>query len=294
MRAYGKNSACKMLGKVKTFFELIKFEHTVFALPFAYLGMLLARRTWPGMAIFFWVTLAMAAGRTTGMTLNRIIDKSIDEKNPRTAGRAIVTGQFRVSWAWTAVVVAVSLFFLAAASLNPFCLRLSPLALILLCTYHYAKRFTWLCHFVLGAVLAMAPVGGWFAVTGFFSWPPLFLALVVLFWVAGFDVIYSLQDVEFDRSHRLHSMPVSFGQDRALEIAGYCHIATLLFLVCFGWVWRLGVVYDAGLLIVAVLLRIEHSWIADGDLSRVNAAFFTINGWIGVLLLVFSVLEIVR
>ncbi len=283
-----------MFDKVKTFFELIKFEHTVFALPFAYLGMLLAQKTWPGAAVFFWVTLAMVSARTTGMTLNRIIDKAIDEKNPRTAGRALVTGQFRLSWAWTAIAVSALLFFAAASALNPYCLKLSPIALFFLCGYHYAKRFTWLCHWVLGCVLAMAPLGGWFAVTGHFSWVPAFLALAVCFWVAGFDIIYSLQDVEFDRSHRLHSIPVRFGQDKAVEIAGYCHIATLFFLACFGWAWHLGIVYGAGLVIVAALLRVEHSWIADGDLSRVNAAFFTINGWIGVLLLVFTFLEIAR
>ena len=164
-----------MTHKIKTFFELIKFEHTVFALPFAYLGMLLAQKRWPSWKIFLSVTLAMAAARTAGMTLNRLADRAIDAKNPRTKDRALVTGDFSVPAAWAAVALSVAIFFASAAMLNPLCFKLSPVALFLLSGYHYVKRFSWLCHFALGAVLGIAPVGGWLSVTGQFAWQPAFL-----------------------------------------------------------------------------------------------------------------------
>ncbi len=278
----------------KIFFELIKFEHTLFALPFAYLGMLLAEREWPSFGVFFWVTVAMAAARTAGMTLNRIVDKDTDALNPRTSKRALVTGVFSVTAAWFAMAVALAVFFFAAAMLNPLCFKLSPLAVVPLLTYHYVKRFSWLCHFALGLVLATAPLGGWMAVTGSFSWVPVPLSLGVLFWVAGFDTLYSLQDMDFDKTHGLHSIPARFGQNQALRISRRCHIATVVFLAVFGWAAGLGVVYWFGVLVVSLLLIVEHSLIADGDLSKINTVFFTVNGWIGVLLLVFTFLEVFR
>ena len=280
--------------KLKTFFELIKFEHTVFALPFAYLGMLMAARTRPGLAVFIWVTLAMAAARTAGMTLNRIVDLRIDEKNPRTKNRPLLTGAFSLKAAWAAVAAALGIFFLSAFMLNPLCLKLSPLAFILLAGYHYVKRFHFSCHFALGLVLAIAQVGGWIAVTGAFSWVPVPLALAVLFWVAGFDIIYSLQDYDFDRAWGLHSVPVRFGQTKALRISEVCHIATVVFLVVFGAAAGLGILYWLGVTATAVLLKLEHTLISENDLSRIHAAFFTINGWIGILLLIFTFLETYR
>ena len=283
-----------MLGKIKIFLELIKFEHTVFALPFAYLGTLLASRGWPPLGTLFWVTCAMASARTAGMTLNRIIDLKIDEKNPRTQNRALVTGEFPIWGAWLAASAALALFFFSARSLNPLCFKLSPLALFLLVTYHYVKRFSFLSHFALGLVLGAAPIGGWLAVTGVFSWVPVFLSLAVIFWVAGFDIIYSLQDFDFDRTYGLQSVPVRFGQKRAVEISGYCHLATIAFLALFGILAKLGVVYWAGVVTTAILLKVEHSLVKDSDLSRVHTAFFTVNSWVGVLLLVFTFLETFR
>lgn len=276
------------------FFELIKFEHTVFALPFAYLGMLLATNGWPSFSIFFWVTCAMVSARTAGMTLNRIIDLNIDEKNPRTKKRALVTGDFPLWGAWMAVIIALTVFFLSAYMLNPLCFKWSPVAIILLSSYHYVKRFSFLCHFALGAVLALAPMGGWLAVTGVFSWPPLFLSLAVLFWVAGFDILYSLQDFDFDRTYGFHSIPVKFGQPMALKISGWCHLGTVGLLLLFGWVAGLGVIYWTGVVVTAALLKAEHSLMAGGDLSHINTAFFTVNGWIGILLFVFTFLETFR
>jgi len=283
-----------MLSKIKTFFELIKFEHTLFALPFAYLGMVMAERHWPSWRVFVLVTLAMASARTAGMTLNRLIDRGVDARNPRTRSRPLVSGAFKASWAWICAAVSVFILVLSAWALNPLCLELSPIALIALTGYHYAKRFTWTCHWILGGVLAIAPVGGWLAVTGVFSWQTAPLALAVLFWVAGFDILYSLQDADFDKASGLHSIPVRYGVKRALQISSACHAATLLFLILFGAVSGLGVVYGAGVLITAVLLRFEHSLVADGDLSKLNTAFFAINGWIGVLLFVFTFLEAYR
>lgn len=280
--------------KVKTFFELIKFEHTAFALPFAYMGMVAAARGWPGWRVFFFVTLAMVSARTAGMTLNRLIDAKIDAANPRTKNRPLVSGAFKKSWAWATVAVSVLLLLVSAGALNPLCLKLSPVALALLTGYHYAKRFTPYCHWVLGAVLGVAPVGGALAVTGSFDWPAVVLALAVMAWVAGFDILYSLQDVDFDRSARLHSVPVKFGVSKALTLSGACHMATVVLLILFGFLASLGAVYAAGVVITAVLLRIEHGLVGEGDLSRINTAFFTINGWVGILLFVFTAMDLYR
>jgi 4-hydroxybenzoate polyprenyltransferase len=236
----------------------------------------------------------MAAARTAGMTLNRLADRAIDAKNPRTKNRALVTGDFSVPAAWAAVAVSVPVFFVSSAMLNPLCLRLSPVALVLLSGYHYVKRFSWLCHFALGLVLGIAPVGGWLAVTGHFAWPPALLLLAVAGWVAGFDILYSLQDVDFDKSLGLHSVPAEFGVRRALQISGWCHVATIVFLAVFAFAASLGVLYAAGVVVTAVLLKIEHHLMAEGDLSKINTAFFTINGWVGILLFVFAALDIYR
>ncbi len=280
------------MGKIAKFFELVKFEHTMFALPFAYLGMMLAQRSWPGWGVFIWVTLAMVGARTAGMTLNRILDVKIDAQNPRTRNRALVTRELSLVSAWVLAALSLVVFFIAAYKLGPLCFKLSPIALLLLTGYHYVKRFSFLCHWTLGAVLAIAPLGGWIAVSGQMAWQPLFLSLAVLFWVAGFDILYGLQDTEFDRAHKLHSVPVRFGAAQALKISEYCHWATVFFLAVFGVVLGLGILYWTGVLIVAGLLQLEHRLIGDGDLSHINAAFFTINGWIGILLLAFTFLDL--
>ncbi|MBI4352908.1 MAG: UbiA family prenyltransferase [Candidatus Omnitrophica bacterium] len=281
-----------MLEKVKIFLELVKFEHTVFALPFAYLGMVAAGRGWPGFWVFFWVTAAMAGARTAGMCLNRLIDLKIDAKNPRTKNRSLITGEFPLWGARTAAGAALLVFFLSAWMLNPLCLKLSPIALLLLTGYHTVKRFSFLSHFVAGFVLSAAPMGGWIAATGRFSWTAALLSLAVLFWVAGFDILYSLQDLEFDRAYGLHSIPVRFGRKRALWVSRYCHAATLGFLVLFGIFAGFGILYWTGVIVCSVLLFIEHRLLADGELDHLNAAFFVLNGWVGILLFVFTVLEI--
>lgn len=283
-----------MQNKIKSFFELIKFEHTVFALPFAYMGMILAEMIWPSWSVFGWVTAAMVGARTAAMTLNRVIDIQIDARNPRTRTRPSVTGKVPVPLALFIAAAALALFFFAARELNPLCFKLSPVALFFLVGYHYMKRFSFLCHFVLGLTLGMAPVGGWLAVTGVFTWQPILLGLAVLFWVAGFDILYSLLDMEFDRSAGLHSIPSHFGRDRSLHYSAYCHMAAVSFLAVFGLVLGLGIIYWVGIAATAGLLRLEHAIVGEGEPEKINTAFFNINGWIGILLLIFTFLEIYR
>ncbi len=282
-----------MTGPVRKFVELVKFEHTVFALPFAYMGMILPRKAWPGWPVFFWVTFAMVGARTAGMTLNRLIDVKIDAGNPRTRTRALVTGELKLATAWAIAAAALAVFFFSAYRLNPLCFKLAPIALVLLVGYHYVKRFSFLCHWTLGAVLAIAPLGGWLAVTGVFSWKPLLLSAAVMFWVAGFDILYSLQDLASDREQKLHSVPVKYGVKRAMRISEYCHWATVAFLALLGIAMPMGLLYWAGVVLTAALLKFEHTLLGEGDLSRINTVFFTINGWIGVLLLVFTFLDLI-
>jgi len=283
-----------MIRRLAVFFRLIAFHHTVFALPFAYIGMILARHRWPSWGTFALVTVAMVGARTAGMSLNRLIDMKIDALNPRTQKRPILTGEFLPSWTWIATGVALAAFFLSAFLLNPLAFRLSPVVLVMLVGYSYVKRFSFLCHWTLGAVLGIAPVGGWIAVSGHFSWQPIVLWFAVLFWVAGFDIIYSLQDEEFDRRQGLHSVPVKFGKARALKISAACHWVTLACLVGLGAFDHLGLLYWIGLLVCAGLLKLEHLLVSDGELARVNVAFYNINGWIGVFLLIFTFLDVYR
>lgn len=279
--------------RLKKFFELVKFEHTIFALPFAYMGMLAAQKSWPGWWTFIWITLAMVGARTAGMTLNRLIDRAIDGKNPRTRDRGLVTGEVKPLQAWALAAASLAVFFFSAWQLNPLCFKLSPLALLFLVGYHYVKRFSFLCHWTLGLTLGIAPVGGWFAASGYTDWRPFVLGLAVAFWVAGFDILYSLQDIDFDSVHKLHSMPARFGLKAALKASEYCHAATVVFLIIFAAVVPFGLLFAVGVVIAAALLWFEHRIVGDGDLSHINAAFFTVNGWIGILLLVFTILDIV-
>ena len=290
----GQMTPANVKNKIKIFLDLIKFEHTIFALPFAYLGMLLASPDHFSFKVFFWVTVAMASARTAAMLLNRLIDKQIDAKNPRTQNRATVTGEFSSGAALIGIAISLVIFFMSAFLLNPLCFKLSFVAIVLLTGYHYVKRFSFLCHYALGLVLASAPMGGWIAVTGRFDVLPVFLSLAVLFWVAGFDILYSLQDIDFDRAHGLYSIPVKFGQGSALAISRYSHLTMVFFLAVFGLFAKLGILYWSGVAVCGIFLAIEHLFIADGDLTHINTAFFTINGWVGILLLVFTFLEVFK
>jgi 4-hydroxybenzoate polyprenyltransferase len=279
--------------QIRVFLGMIKFEHTVFALPFAYLGMVLAARGWPGWWTFFWVTVAMASARTLAMATNRLIDRAIDARNPRTASRALPTGRITPRAVVIISGASLLLFEVAAAALNPLCLALSPAAVALLVGYPYAKRYTWLSHWILGATDGIAPVGGWIAVTGWFSLPPALLWLAVTFWIAGFDLIYACQDVEFDVAEGLYSVPSCFGIAVALDAARICHAVTLIALAAVGLVMDLHVAYWLGWFGAAVLLVYEHSLVHPHDLSRVDLAFFNVNGYISILMLVASVVAVV-
>ncbi|MBU0699996.1 putative 4-hydroxybenzoate polyprenyltransferase [bacterium] len=279
--------------RLMTLVELVKFEHTIFALPFAYLGAILACEGIPSLYYWVWITLAMIGARTAGMALNRLIDRCIDAKNPRTQNRALPRGLIPLGQVWLLILGSFILLLFSAYKLNPLCLILSPLAVALLVCYSWMKRFTWLSHLGLGAVLACAPIGGWLAIHGRFDIIPMILGLGVLLWAAGFDLIYATQDVDFDRQNRLYSIPQSFGIKNALLISRSFHILTVVALIVIGNMASLGLYYLFGVAITTILLIYEHRLVSPTDLSRVNQAFFTINGWISVGLLGFTIVDVI-
>lgn len=282
-----------MWAKVRTTLEMIKFEHSVFALPFALVGMILAARYggaepfWPTGRQILWIIVAMLAARSAAMTMNRIADIEYDRRNPRTRDRALVTGQLSLRFAWTFTILSAILLVVAAWQLNPLALQLSPLALAILFAYSYTKRFTAWSHLVLGFCLGMAPAAAWIAVTGSLDPRILLLTAAVTLWVAAFDVLYALQDVTFDTVAGLHSIPRRFGVRRALTIARGMHVVMVLLLAALVGSFRLPWPAWAGVGAVAALLTWEHALVRADDLSKLDAAFFTVNGYISVLFFLF-------
>jgi 4-hydroxybenzoate polyprenyltransferase len=270
---------------VRHFLDAIKFEHTVFALPFAYVAMVLAADGWPGGHVLIWVTLAMVGARTLAMSVNRLADRWIDARNPRTRGRHLPAGLLTPAQVGAAAVAAAALLVVSAWMLNPLCLALSPLAVLFLVGYSYTKRFTWLSHWVLGFTDGIAAAGGWIAVRGTFDPPVFILWFALTVWIGGFDLIYACQDVEFDRAEGLQSVPARFGVAAALRTAQVCHVLTVAAFALLGGTLGLGVIYWAGVAAVAALLVYEHSLVSPGDLSRLDVAFFNVNGYIAVILL---------
>ena len=277
-------------GKLRVLLEMIKWEHTVFALPFAYAGMLAAPVPF-SFSNLFWITVAMIGARTAGMTLNRIIDAAIDARNPRTADRAIPKGLVGVKEAWAFTAAAVALLVLATFFLAPITRVLWPLVVLGFVVYPYTKRFTWLCHLALGVANGLAPGAAWVAVTGEISWTPLFIWAGAALWVAGFDVIYALLDRDFDLENRVNSLPARFGIGPALVVSRVWHALGVAFLVAFGVAAGLGVVYYLGIVVVAWLLFYEQSLVRVGDLSKLNVAFFTMNGVISAIFFLFVLLD---
>jgi 4-hydroxybenzoate polyprenyltransferase len=266
---------------------MVKFEHTIFALPFAYLGMVLAAGGWPGWHTFIWITVAMAAARTFAFAINRLADRFYDARNPRTRNRALPQGQISPRVVGALAGVALLILALAAWQLNPFVLALLPGALVLLVGYSYTKRFTWASHWILGITDGMATAGAWAAVTASLAHPaPWLLWLTVTVWMAGFDIIYACQDVDFDRAEGLHSVPARFGIAMALRVARANHVLTVLALAAVGAALRLGWPFWFGVAAVGALLWYENSLVKPDDLSRVNIAFFNVNGYISVLIFV--------
>ncbi|HEY6839530.1 MAG TPA: 4-hydroxybenzoate octaprenyltransferase [Geobacteraceae bacterium] len=281
-----------IFSRAKVFLEMIKFAHTIFALPFALTGALLAARGIPSGSQIFWIIMAMVGARTAAMGLNRLIDAEIDAENPRTAGRAIPAGLIGKGTVTLFVLLSVALLLVAAANLNRLCLYLAPVALFFLVLYSYCKRFTALAHVVLGVCLAAAPLGAWIAIRGGVELAPLFLAAAVLFWVAGFDILYALQDLDFDRRRGLHSIPVRLGVRGSLWTARIFHLVMVGLLAALPALLPLGTFYLAGLGGAAAMLLYEHLLLWGGDLSKLDAAFFTMNGWISVVLFAFTAADV--
>ena len=275
-----------ILRKIGILLEMIKFEHTVFALPFALMGAFLARRGVPAAATFAWVVLAMVGARTAAMAFNRIVDRKFDAANPRTADRALPAGAVGLWEAWAMVAGFGLLFFFACANLNRLTLLLSPFALALTFFYSLTKRFTWLCHVVLGLALAFSPLGGWVAVRGTLFDFPFVLSLAVLFWVAGFDAVYACLDADFDRKAGLCSLPARFGRQATFRLAVAFHVAAFLLFVLTGIVAELNYVYFLGVALTAGALFYQHLVVNPKDLSRIQLSFFTMNGLISLTLFV--------
>ncbi|GAA0360651.1 UbiA-like polyprenyltransferase [Bacillus horti] len=293
------------MNKFKVILEMIKFEHTIFALPFAFVGAILGTQiafqagdgihasSWPTWGQIFWIVLAMVGARSAAMALNRQIDRFIDAKNPRTSTRAIPAGKITSKEILLFIAGSFILLFVSAYMLNPLAVKLLPVAVFFLVLYSYTKRFTWACHYILGIAIALAPLGGWVGATGTLHWESVLLFLAILFWTAGFDIIYATQDTEFDKKANLYSIPSYFGVAKALWISRVSHVlaAGLLFSLYFftplGWIYLIGCFVAAGILIY------EHSLVKANDLSKVDVAFFTMNGILSVVIFVFTITDLV-
>ncbi len=276
--------------RIRVVLEMIKFEHSVFALPFALVGALLAAReggSLPAWRQILWIVVAMVGARSAAMTINRIADIEYDRRNPRTANRALPKGELSLGFAWAFTIAASAVLVLAAWQLNPLALKLSPVALAVLFFYSYTKRFTMWAHFVLGFCLGISPAAAWIAIRGSLDWRMLILSAAVTLWVGGFDVLYACQDVEFDKSAGLYSIPKQFGIAGAMQIARGMHVVMVALLGWLAWSFALAWPAWAGIAVVAALLIYEHSLVKPNDLSKMNAAFFTVNGYISLLFLLF-------
>lgn len=289
-RAEGLNR--KLLRQLANFVELVKFEHTIFALPYVYGGAFLAARGFPGWHDFFWITMAMVGARTAAMTLNRLIDRAIDAANPRTKNRSIPAGRVTVGQAWWYAILSFALLFWSAWQLNPLCVKLLPIAVLVLVVYSYTKRFTWFCHLVLGIADSAAPLGAWIAVTATVPADALILAAMVALWIGGFDIIYALPDREFDLKEGLHSIPVRFGPEKGLWISRAWHLLTVFLGLVLYYRMHLGPFFLAGIIATAILLAYEHSLVSPRDLSRLNMAFFNVNGIISIIFFVSVLLDV--
>ena len=280
------------LNKLKVYLEMIKFQHSIFALPFAYLGAFLSQMRVPGLVTLLWITLAMVGARSFAMALNRLIDLEIDRRNPRTAERALPKKLLSVSTVILFILLSLAIFLLAVYNLAPICRYLWPFVILPFVVYPYTKRFTWLSHFVLGLCLGLAPAGAWLAVTNTVSLDPLLIGGAVLLWVAGFDIIYAIMDIDFDRQYGLFSIPSKFGVKRSLALTKLLHTASIAIFTWIGIRLGLGLLYFIGIAVTAILLIYENSLIKPNDLSRLNLAFFTMNGVVSVVMFCFVAFEV--
>ncbi|HWA84196.1 MAG TPA: UbiA-like polyprenyltransferase [Fimbriimonadaceae bacterium] len=290
-------TAARSRSALSIYLEMIKFEHSIFALPFAMIGMMwgsqIAFKTaWPGGWIFAWIVVAMVSCRSAAMAFNRIADRHIDAENPRTKMRAIPAGLLKLKQVNLFFFASCALFIFAAAMLNPLALALSPVALGVTLFYSVTKRFTPLCHFVLGLSLGIAPAAAWIAATGKLDWAILPITFAVVFWTGGFDIIYALQDEDFDREHGLRSLPVSLGKARALTVSRISHVLAVACLALGGYLVHAGPTYFLGVAFAAGLLGYEQSLVKPTDLSRVDMAFFTLNGFVSMGVFAFALADV--
>ncbi len=279
--------------KLKTYADLVIFEHTLFALPFAYLALFLAAGGWPSFYNFFWVTVAMVGARNGANAWNRLVDRELDKKNPRTANRHLPRGEVS---SWEVLILTgfcFGLLVLAAFMLRPLCVLLLPVAIAITIFYSYTKRFTWTCHLFLGLAEAIAPVGTWIAVRGSISPGILIIGLIHAFWVTGFDIIYATQDYEFDLREDVHSIPAHFGIETALKIALGFHLLTIFLLFILPFFFSLHWIYSLGIVLISVLLIYEHKLVSPEDLSQVKIASYSVNEIIGPVLFIMSAVDIV-
>ncbi|ANY68862.1 4-hydroxybenzoate octaprenyltransferase [Paenibacillus sp. BIHB 4019] len=285
-----------MIRKIRIILEMIKFEHTIFALPFAFMGAILGavvmEQRLPSWAEIGWVTLAMVGARSAAMCLNRLIDAAIDLRNPRTSNRAIPAGLLKSAEVLLFTIVSFVLLFIAAANLAPLAMKLLPIAVVLLVLYSYTKRFTWLCHVFLGLTIGLSPLGGWVAVTGGFNTAAWVFYVTIALWIAGFDIVYATQDYEFDRKEGLNSIPARFGVAKALWIARSFHMVTAVGFITLFILTNLSWVYLLGTLLAIVMLFYQHWLVRPNDLSRVQLSFFGMNGTLSVVLFLFAIVDL--
>jgi 4-hydroxybenzoate polyprenyltransferase len=289
-----------MLKKLKLYADFVVLKHTLFAIPFAYLGAFLASKGVPELRVLFWVGLAFLGARSAAMALNNLIDREIDAKNPRTANRELPAGKISLSEVWGLILVSYFFLFYSAYKLNPVCLLLTPIIPVTSIIYPYLKRSLPISHFVLGMNLGYAPVGGWLAVTGIFNFPfgtpeiaMLLLLFAVTFWVAGFDIIYSLQDIDFDIKNKLYSVPTVFGIKKALDVSFLSHVLMFILLVGLMFVMKLGIIFKVGLIVIAALIGYEHKLVKADNFTNVPVAFFNVNAAVSLSMLVFTVMDII-
>ncbi|MBS1114904.1 MAG: 4-hydroxybenzoate octaprenyltransferase [Nitrospirae bacterium] len=281
------------LDKVSVYLRMIKFSHSIFALPFAFTSAIIAASGIPDLRKIVLIVIAMVGARSGAMGLNRVIDREIDSANPRTEGREIPRGDISVFAAALLVIVSFVILVLAAYMLNPLCLKLSPVAIVVLIIYSYTKRFTWMSHFVLGLSISAAPLGAWMAVKGSFDIDIIPMVIAVIFWLAGFDVLYALQDIDFDKKYGLYSIPKRFGIKKSIYFSRIFHITSFLLLLANGMIFRLHGLYWTGMFLVAGLFLYEHSLIQEDDLSKLDIAFFNMNGYISVTVFIFTLMDFV-
>ncbi len=279
------------LNKAILYLRMIKISHSVFALPFAFTGAILAASGIPSLKQLFWILVAMVGARSGAMGLNRIIDRDIDKLNPRTKDREIPSGKIKLFDAALFTFISFAIFVFSAYQLNPLCLMLTPLAIAILFLYSYTKHFTWMSHFFLGLAISGAPLGAWIAVKGTFDLEIIPLCIGVIFWLAGFDVLYALQDIDFDKKHGLYSIPQRFGKEKSLIFSRLFHAVTMIMLIVTGFIFGLSFAYWIGIMLVMGLLIYEHSLIKHGDLSKLNMAFFNMNGYISITVFLFTLIS---